>query len=355
MVVEWLEFALDDPIIFIGVLLFITKIVKHKLKFHKDDFIFKIGKFSENLYRRFVSMFHYKKTIPLAIAGLLILHAFSDLMGFAFLLTVGKENLYIEQLGTEHLSFYGLYAQDSEGLGLPSKLSLLAGYALNALSFIVLLIIPSLAWFRVFYQKEMHFSRIFLPLVYSSIVSFALLPAYSLRQINEPGIIGIDVVANSLFKSFSIANFLVHDKAALISVVAIVSIAVGITAYFLSANTRIKKELYAISILIGVLFYTKYIYIFFSSLFNYLSNNIILFILTPHFLIAVVLSVIAVLSVLFYIGGYLMFVYELVMEYHKRKWSEPIDEELVRVITKIRSAERKAVKLMRNKDTNLLS
>jgi len=36
-----------------------------------------------------------------------------------------------------------------------------------------------------------------------------------------------------------------------------------------------------------------------------------------------------------------MFLYEIVMEYHKRKWSEPIDEELVKAIGKIKSAEKK--------------
>ena len=36
-----------------------------------------------------------------------------------------------------------------------------------------------------------------------------------------------------------------------------------------------------------------------------------------------------------------MFLYEIVMEYHKRKWSDPIDEELVKVFREVRVLKKK--------------
>lgn len=350
-ILEWLEFTLDDPIIFIGILFFITKISKHRVKFHKDDFVFRIGEFSENLYSRFVRILHYKHTVPLAISGLIILHALTDIGVFVFSLTTGKENIYIDKLGSEHISFYGRYLEDLSLLqngAAFAKLSLIINYVLNTLSFITLLIIPVAAWFRIFYQKELHFRRIYLPLIYSSLAAFFLLPAYSIRQIKEAGIAGIDIVSNSLMKSPSILSMLIQDQASVVILVAVLSLAVGIIVYFLSGNKRAKRELYALSILIGVLFYAKYIYLFCLSLAEYLYSSIIFLIKTPHIFIAAILAIILLISIVFYVGGYLMFVYELIMEYHRRKWSDPIDEELVRAVSKIRKAEKKVAKIVRH-------
>ena len=86
-ILEWLEFVVDDPVIAIGFVFFIYKIAKHYEKFHPHNFIFKIGDFSSGWYSRFVSLFHYKKTLALAISGLLMLHALADLGAFAFSLT----------------------------------------------------------------------------------------------------------------------------------------------------------------------------------------------------------------------------------------------------------------------------
>src|SRR3989338_2154112 len=46
------------------------------------------------------------------------------------------------------------------------------------------------------------------------------------------------------------------------------------------------------------------------------------------FIVALVSMVLLALSIIFYIVGFFMFIYEVVMEYHRKKWSEPIDNEL---------------------------
>jgi len=347
LVLEWLEFTLDDPIIVTGIVFFAIKIAKRREKFHKDDFIFKIGEFSEGLYKRFISLFHHKKTIPVGIAGLLILHALTDLGVFSFSLMFGKENLYIGLLEEKRSSFIEIYASDSEGLPLMAKLSLIYNYSSNMISFIVLLIIPIAAWFKIFSQKELHFKRAFLPIIYASITSFILLPAYSiiplddLSQVSEEGVVGIDIPAKSLLETHSVLNFIISSRINVSIASMILSILMGILVYFLSSIPRIKKELYAVSIFIGLFFYTGYIYYFFVSFAKYLYSTSLMLIFTPYFLMAASFMLLLLLSIVFYIGGYLMFIYELIMEYHKRKWSDPIDEELVKAVSKLKSAERK--------------
>ena len=61
-------------------------------------------------------------------------------------------------------------------------------------------------------------------------------------------------------------------------------------------------------------------------------------------IIGIVLGILLILSAMFYVGGYFMFLYEIVMEYHRRKWSDPIDEELVVAIKKIRSVKKRMLK-----------
>lgn len=356
LVLEWLEFTLDDPIIVTGIVFFAIKIAKHREKFHKDNFIFRIGGFSEGLYTRFVSLFHHKKTIPLGIVGLLILHALTDLGVFSFSLMFGKENIYIGLLEEKRSSFIELYAGDSGGLPLLAKLSLIYNYLSNMISFIVLLIIPIAAWFKIFSQKELHFKRVFLPVIYASIASFILLPAYfiipldDLSQVSEEGVVGIDISAKSLLETHSVLSFFIADKASVSVAAMALSVLIGALVYFLSSVPRIKKELYAVSIFIGMFFYTGYIYYFFSSFAKYLYSTSLMLIFTPYFLMAASFMLLLALSIIFYAGGYLMFIYELIMEYHKRKWSDPVDEELVKVIQKLKSAEKKVARSIKKEN-----
>jgi len=116
IVLEWLEFTIDDPVVAAGAIFFVYGIARHHKKFHANNFIFKIGDFSTKGYSRFVSLFHYKKTLPLAISGLLILHALSDLGVFAYSLIASKENFYLEFLKEGHAPFLKLFLEDAQGL-----------------------------------------------------------------------------------------------------------------------------------------------------------------------------------------------------------------------------------------------
>ncbi len=349
-ILEWLEFVIDDPIIAVGIVFYLMSIARHHHKFHEKHIIFKIGAMVWGWYKKFISLFHYKKTLPLAISGLLILHALADLGVFAYSLAFLKENFYLEFLKSKHVPFLSLFLEDAVNLPSFAAMPLLIDYLLNALSLIILLLIPITVWARMFLQKELHFSRIYLFFIYSSITAYILLPGYIIKPLSDASVKGagtviggVDILSVSLLNNDSVLYGLFPSKTATVAAVALTSIILGLVAYALSSNLRIKKELYAISIIGGLTFYAAYVFYFFSSLLDFFVQAMF-FIATPHFLIGLVLMVFLALSVIFYIGGYFMFLYEIVMEYHKRKWSEPIDEELVVAIRKIKAIEKKMIK-----------
>ncbi|MBI2656265.1 hypothetical protein HYX03_00825 [Candidatus Woesearchaeota archaeon] len=343
-VLEWLEFTIDDPVVATGAIFYIVSIAKHHKKFHTGNFVFKIGDFSAKWYKRFVSLFHYKKTLPLAISGLLILHALTDLGVFAYSMTFLKKNFYLEHLGEGHQPFLKLFLEDAGNIPSYAAMPLFLDYLLNDLSLIIFLLIPIIVWARMFSQKELHLNRIFLFFIYSSAAAYALLPGYIIKPLSEGSIAGVDISSISLLKNKSALGNFFPNKSAIIVAVSLISIAFGLIVYILSSNSKIKRELYAISIIGGLTFYAVYLYYFFSSLALYLYSSIALVAFTPHFLIGLILGIFLALSIMFYIGGYLMFLYEIVMEYHKRKWSDPVDEELFAAIKKIKNIEKKMIK-----------
>ena len=343
-ILEWLEFVIDDPVIAAGVIFYIYTLSKHHKKFHTSNFVFKIGDFSTKWYRRFVSLFHCKKTLPLAISGLLILHALADLGVFAYSMTFLKKNFYLEHLGKGHQPFLKLFLEDAGNIPSYAAMPLFLDYLLNDLSLIIFLVIPIIVWARMFSHKELHFNRVFLFFIYSSAAAYALLPGYIIKPLSGGSIAGVDISSISLLKNKSVLDNFFPNKSAIIVAVSLISIAFGLIIYILSSSSKIKRELYAISIIGGLTFYTVYLYYFFSSLALYLYSSIALVAFTPHFLIGIILAIFLALSIMFYIGGYLMFLYEIVMEYHKRKWSDSIDEELVAAIQKIKNIEKKMIK-----------
>ena len=195
IILEWLEFVIDDPVIAIGIVFFIYKIARHHEKFHPNNFIFKIGEFSSGWYSRFVSLFHYKKTLPLAISGLLILHALSDLGVFAYSMVFSKENFYFEFLKEEHAPFLRLFLEDAKNMPSFAVIPLFLGYLLNALSLIIFLLIPVIVWTGLFSQKGLHFNRVLLFFIYASAASYMLLPGYIIKPLSDSSLIGVDILS----------------------------------------------------------------------------------------------------------------------------------------------------------------
>ncbi len=341
-VLEWLEFTLDDPIMITVIVYYIHKIIKHHKKFHADNFVFKIGDLGDKLYTKFISLFHYKSTLTIAISGLLVLHTLADSGVFAYSMIFSRQNVYIESLRYEPTPFLKLFFYDSKNLTSSMSILLLILYTLNSLSLIIFLVLPMFVWIRLFYKKELHLSRIYLFFIYSSFIAYLLLPAYRLIPLSDlsinigASVSGVGILPQSLLESDSILSTLITDKSNIIITASIISIIIGLVAYILSSNPKIKIELYAISIIAGLIFYTTYLYYFFGSLILNIFNNILLTIQSFHLLISIVFIIFLIISIIFYVFGYIMFLYEIIIGYHNTKYPEVIDEELNYIIKKLK-------------------
>ncbi|MBI2542091.1 hypothetical protein HYV80_05265 [Candidatus Woesearchaeota archaeon] len=347
MALEWLEFVIDDPVIAAGIIFFAYKITKHYQKFHPGNFVFRIGEFSTGMYKKFISMFHYKKTLPLAISGLLILHAMADLGVFAYTLIFSKENFYLELLDGEHAPFLKLFMEDTKNLPSASAVPLAIAYAFNAMSLAIFFIIPVAVWARMFCQKGLHLKREYLFFIYASAAAYTLLPGYVMKPLSQASITGVDITTISLLETHSFLENFFPDKPSIIAAVSAISILFGLAVYWLSSGQKIRRELYTLSIIGGLAFYAVYLWYFFSSLLAYFYDGISATIFTPHFLIGIIFAMLLALSAVFYVFGYLMFLYETVMEFHRQKWSEPIDNELVGIISKIKRLGRRQLRSRR--------
>src|SRR3989338_147181 len=241
-ILEWLEFVIDDPVVLVGILFYVYSVARHSEKFHPDSFVFKIVEFSENIYKRFIALFHYKQTLPIAISGLLVLHALADIGVFAYGFTSGRENLYLERLEYKHVSWWELFSGDKEGAsgGLSAGLGIV--YALNDLSLLVFLLIPIVVWWRIFTRKELHLSKSALFFIYASGAAFLLLPAYGIGPLGEKqDIVGVDIFTFSVLDAPSPLEKLMPDRNGLIIAVAALSLLSGILATLLGINAKARK------------------------------------------------------------------------------------------------------------------
>ncbi|MBI2655948.1 hypothetical protein HYX06_06015 [Candidatus Woesearchaeota archaeon] len=343
-ILEWLEFVLDDPIIVVGTVYYITKIARHHKKFHESHAISKIGDIVWTWYGKFISLFHYRKTLPLAISGLLILHGISDIGVFAYSLIFGGKSLYLDFLDSGHATFFRLFINDAANSSPATSIFLSAAYFFNALSLLILFLIPIIVWIRMFSQKGLHLNRIYLFFIYASVLMYISLPGYSISRISSSDVIGADINSRSILGIQSVLRLYFPERETLVAFAVLLSLALGLIVYLLSLNHRVKKEAYALAIVLGLAFYAAYFYNFFISLIGYLFDTISAMTNSGNLILAALFMIFAVFSILFYIGGYLVFLYEIIMEYHRRKWSEPIDEELVYAIGSLRRIKRRMIR-----------
>ena len=82
LVMEWLAIAIDAPLIMLAILFYLFIIIRHYKKYNVESLIYRIGEFGENFYEKFISLFHYKRTIMLGISGMLVLHLITDAGSF---------------------------------------------------------------------------------------------------------------------------------------------------------------------------------------------------------------------------------------------------------------------------------
>lgn len=353
IVAEWIAITMEEIIAVIFTIYLFTKYyrklrvkfqkhIKIYHRFHPQRIIYWIGEMGDSFYIRFITFFQHKHTASLCIAGLLILHGLNGIAVFiVHYLYPRFIPLYIELLGEAgHESFRYLLAQDMAIVSGITGLSISYLYILNIIAIISFLAIPAFVWFRIFKGREFHIPRGIISLLFASFTAYILVPLFKFKPIVEKDVVGTDIVSKTIFSSWSLLdNF--FTKTEVINLTLLISLAIGIAAYFLYSNKEIKKALHISIIVFASIFFAIYVVTYLISQFIYYSKTaymLSLFLRQGFAYLAIYLTF-SVITIFFYIFGLWFYINESFMEHKHKKWSNPMEAEIKHILRKARRFE----------------
>jgi len=302
LVMEWLVIAIDAPLIMLAVLIYLFIIIRHYKKYRLESLIYRIGEVGDNFYKKFISLFHYKKTILLGISGMLVLHLLTDALSFLIpYIFVFKDSLYFSHLGSGHTALLPLFLEQAASEPFIEQISLFFVYLLNTIGILFLLILPSFFWYIAFSGKKYHISDSSIVLIISSISIFLIAPVFKISRLTEKAILGVDIktgFANNIFSNFYQTVFFIFILVVLIFLL----------------HSQYKKHLIYLILFKSTFFFIYYIFLFFTSLVIYYISIISTLINTSRFILSLHFMIFFAITILFYIAGFIMFIDELIKE-----------------------------------------
>jgi hypothetical protein len=262
-----------------------------------ESFLKKVSDGSEEFYERVIALFHSRKTITIAITGLLALHLIVEIGNFIIPYTTGMfYSWYLEQLGPGHVPLSALMMKDALAAGsVWGQTLVFIAYALNVLAIILLFFGPAYAWWYMYRRKRVRLPNI-LWLLFGSLAVFMLAPVIRIKQVAAERMVGADIVTQQL-----------PSIARLPLVVAIALLVMGI--FYILARKSLRRTT-QLAFLIVFAYFGYYIYTFFSSVARDYIMSVNVMAQGKEYFIAAHLLIFFALTITFYIGGYLMFLYE---------------------------------------------
>jgi hypothetical protein len=256
LVMEWLAVAVDNTLIVSAIFVYLFFIVRHHRKFSADNFIYKIGSFSERFYEHAIRFFHDKQHIFLGISGLLVLHLITEISNFILPYIFNRtSSMYFEMLG--HRALYSLWAESA----VSSPVFVSFAYVFNIASLFMLMLMPAFIWHELYVNKKEGIPCWLLALFFCALPSFFLAPAFSLVPITggvmeKTGLVGVDIVANSI-------------SAQNLEMIIVLSLVFGAVLFACSLNAFLKRLEYHAVIIVSLAFLFYYLYLFYFSVFSY--------------------------------------------------------------------------------------
>ncbi|RMF07085.1 hypothetical protein D6764_00655 [Candidatus Woesearchaeota archaeon] len=300
LMMEWLAIAVDAPLLMLGLFFYLFK----AKDFGTETLLYKLGNMGEEFYLKFINLFHQKTRIFLGIAGMLVLHLVTDVGNFVIPYLVGFHDiLYFSQFGPGHDALPQLFLKDvaSSALSIRQAYVLLSVYALNAIAILMLLTAPAFLWYVLFRERPIVVPRFILALFASSVTAFILTPAFKIKSLANPSLVGVDIQTLSPLTS---QMPLLHSLAA--------ALFVGLLVYILSANRLLKRFYVFTELFVSMAFFSLYIYFYFVDTSNYYIRNIIFLLSHQKWFVALFLFLMFGVIILFYLGGLVLFFYEMV-------------------------------------------
>jgi len=301
LVMEWLAISVDAPILMIGIFFYLFIIMRHYSKFSIDSLIYKLGDVGEEFYEKFVTLFHYKKTLFLGITGMLVLHLLTDIGNFMVpYLFVFHDVLYLSQLGPGHKALLLLFLEQSKNFFIVEKVSLILIYFLNLLALLFLLLVPAFLWYVMFKDKGVRVNNFTISLFFTSVAAFIFSQVFKIKGIFKKDLIGVDILSryasNFLFESF---------YKMLIFLIIIFVIVFLLCRYY-------KKWILWSGLLSGMLFFAVYIYLFFISSISYYVGLISSLFSSSQYFLLFYFTLFMIITIIFYVFGFLLFVDDVI-------------------------------------------
>ena len=300
---EWLAIALDAPILMIALFFYIYLAIGHYRKYHLESLLYKIGEFTDGFYERFISLFHDKRTLFMGITGMLVLHILTDIGNFIIpYLFFFRESPYLESLGAGHEPLIGMMLSHISQMPALDKISLVAIYALNVIGIVMLMLIPALLWYAMFTGKEIRIPKLDIAFFFSAMAAMIFAPAFRISKIAGSSLIGVDILTQqpsvSAFRGFFALAFFCFT--------------VFLAVVFLEAGY--KRALTIAGLFSGLAFFAWYTALFFISTLSYYASLIGSLAAASSFYFAMLFGIFLKISILFYLGAFLLFVDELFVQ-----------------------------------------
>ncbi len=334
LIFEWLAIVVDAFITVAIVIGVIILVFKHRHKFGIGKIVEDMAGKAESFYEDFVGLFHYKRFLPLALSGMLILYVLTEISNYLIPYMIGlKSEIYFGSLGelgrlplfmlTSFTDFstsffdptLSLFAFQTAGTGLLLTIVIAICYILNLIALLYLLFLPGMVWYNRFKQKDisiteyvrLKLSTFQIWLFSLSALIFILRPVFTITEIQISDIIsdtqklvGVDFLTHSIKTDF---------LPLILLFAVIVSFLLAFVSYLGTKYNKKTQQVITDYLLIGsFVFFTIYVYIFMSAQYSYYSNIII----SAQGLIALAIFLFAILNlVLLYGLGYfsLLFTY----------------------------------------------
>ncbi len=307
LIMEWLAVAIDAFIIVVLIFAYVYWVFKGHKHFNADHFLIKVGSGSEKFFEKFVELFHTKQGVFLGISGLLVLHLITD-MGIFILpyILFPQDPLYFHQdpiyFSTGHEALSTLFAEDLNFTStLMEKFSLLWAYVFSSLGIILLFTIPAYVWALIFKKRKGHTHRLLLVLFFMSLLCFAFTDLFKIKRLETLIVVGVDIVTSPIMQTLSLSLLAIF----------LISIGVGAIFYLLSHKMFLRKELTYGMVIISLIYFGKYVYYFFFDNVEYYLDGIHALVQINSYFFALFFLMFFAISIVFYVGGFCMFIYEI--------------------------------------------
>ena len=319
---EWLAFAIDAPIIIVGILFYVYLIVRQRKKFDPESLLFKIGNFGESFYEPFLKLFYTRKGLFLALTGLLLLHLLSDIGNFIIPHITGLHDaLYFSNLNPEtHVPLFfnwgggeSLIMKDlAQANGILQIISLFWVYIFNVLGILCVMTLPAYIWYKVYISKGFNVAPLSLGIFFCAISVTFLAPLFEVAPISQSVISDEISLTGADIKTQTFPYLLPQLTP---TVIMLLSMGVFLVTFLLAYNHAIKSRLTFMALAVIDFFLGYYIYIFASDYLKVYTELITMTLQQGVYISAMISSLFAIIVLGFYSFAYLLFIFESAREY----------------------------------------